>query len=469
MESDWHFTPVSVVDKTDRVVSGMQSSRTTVALQSFKKLALGAFALGSSLFAASGALAQSTQEYVVVLKSPQVIQEALGLPQTNLGTVLQATLGQIGITQSAVTRQFGNVIFGFSAQMTEATAKRLQAHGLVDVVEKSISFKVTGVQNNAPWNLDRIDQSALPLNSTYSYQQEGAGVHIYILDSGLRASHSDFAGRVGNGFDAMASSGGSGGLLGGALGGGLLGGGGLPLGVGFGGLQIGMNTNSIVQTKADPSTLDPSTNPSDCNGHGTHVAGNAAGSRFGVAKGATLHAVRVVNCNGVGTSTSVLAGLDWVVANGVKPAVVNMSLGGSASNVVDRAVRNAWQSGVLVVAASGNETRNACNSSPGREPLTINVSASNRSDQLASYSNFGTCVDLIAPGDGIVSASHQNDNGTATKSGTSMASPHVAGAAAKLLSAGVPMNQIEAALIEQSSKGRISNPNGTPNRLLFSN
>lgn len=430
---------------------------------------LGVCALALTAFSSSAVFAQGNQEYVVVLKSPQVIQEALGMPQTGLGTILQATLGQLGITQSAITRQYGSVLFGFSAQMTEATAKRLQAHGLVDTVEKSVPFKTTGVQSNAPWNLDRIDQTALPLNTSYSYQQDGAGVHLYILDSGLRATHSDFTGRVGNGFDAMTSSSG-GGLLGGGLGGGLLGGGGgLPLGVGFGGIQIGMTPNSAQQIKADQATLDPSTNPSDCNGHGTHVAGSAAGSRFGVAKGAILHAVKVVNCNGVGSSATVLAGLDWVVANGVKPAVVNMSLGGSASDVVDRAVRNAYQSGILVVAASGNETRNACGSSPGREPLAINVSASDRTDKLASYSNFGTCVDLIAPGDAITSASNQNDTGTANKSGTSMASPHVAGAAAKLLAQGVPLNQIEATLIEQSSKGRISNPNGTPNRLLFSN
>lgn len=423
-----------------------------------KGLLIGICALGTALFSASSAQAQSMQEYVVVLKSPQVIQDALGLPQTGLGSVLQATLGQLGITPSEVTRQYSNVLFGFSALMSESTAKRLQAHGLVDVVEKSVPFKITGVQSNAPWNLDRIDQNALPLNSSYGYQQDGAGVHLYILDSGLRASHTDFSGRVGNGFDAMASSS-RGGLFGG----------GLPVGVGFGGIQIGMSSNSNQQIKADPSSLDPATNPSDCNGHGTHVAGSAAGSRFGVAKGAIVHAVKVVNCNGVGTSSSVLAGLDWVVANGVKPAVANMSLGGSASDVVDRAVRNAYQSGVLVVSASGNDSRNACGSSPGREPLTINVSASDRTDRLASYSNFGTCVDLIAPGDAIVSASHQNDTGTANKSGTSMASPHVAGAAAKLLASGVALNQIEATLIEQSSKGRISNPNGTPNRLLFSN
>lgn len=448
--------------------SSTQHKNKFLAVKTYKNFILGTCTLGSSLLIAPAALAQNTQEYVVVLKSPKVIQEALGLPQTSLSSVLQATLGQLGITQSSVSRQYGNVLFGFSAHMAEATAKRLQAHGLVDVVEKSVPFTISGVQSGAPWNLDRIDQNVLPLNATYSYQQEGAGVHIYILDSGLRATHTDFSSRVGNGFDAMGSSSG-GGLLGGGLGGGLLGGGGLPVGVGFGGIQIGMAPSSTQQTQSDPASLDPATNPSDCNGHGTHVAASAAGSRFGVAKGAILHGVKVVNCNGVGTSSSVLAGLDWVVANGVKPAVVNMSLGGSASDVIDRAVRNAWQSGVLVVAASGNETRNACNSSPGREPLTINVSASDRTDKLASYSNFGNCVDLIAPGDAIVSASHQSDTGTANKSGTSMASPHVAGAAAKLLSAGVPMNQIESTLIEQSSKGRISNANGTPNRLLFSN
>lgn len=439
------------------------------ASQTPSKKRLGLACLLLALLPVPTAFAQSVQEYVVVLKSPQVIQEALGLPQTNLGSVLQATLGQLGISQSAITRQYGSALFGFSAQLTEATAKRLQAHGLVDVVEKSVPFKISGVQSNAPWNLDRIDQAALPLNSTYSYQQDGAGVHVYILDSGLRATHTEVAGRVGNGFDAMAASGGGGLLGGGLLGGGLLGGGGLPVGVGFGGIQIGMNANNTQQTKADAAAFDPATNPSDCNGHGTHVAASAAGNRFGVAKGAILHAVRVVNCNGVGSSTTVLAGLDWVLANGVKPAVVNMSLGGSASDVIDRAVRNAYQSGVLVVAASGNETRNACNASPGREPLAINVSASDRNDRLASYSNFGSCVDLIAPGDAIVSATNQNDTGTATKSGTSMASPHVAGAAAKLLAAGVPFNQVEATLIEQSTKGRISNPNGTPNRLLFSN
>jgi len=272
-------------------------------------------------------------------------------------------------------------------------------------------------QASPTWALDRIDQRALPLNALYSYPGTGAGVRIYIVDSGVRSTHAEFSGRILSGYTSVSD---------------------------------GRGTE-------------------DCHGHGTHVAGIAAGSTYGVAKGASIVPVRVLNCNGSGSNSSVIAGLDWIAANGVKPAVVNMSLGGSTSTAVDNAVANVVSKGIVVAVAAGNSNADACRSSPARAASALTVAASTSGDSRASYSNWGKCVDLFAPGDSVLSAGISSDVATATLSGTSMASPHVAGASALLL-AGTTNSPatIEQLLESRATPRRIASAGtNTPNLLLY--
>ena len=238
-------------------------------------------------------------------------------------------------------------------------------------------------RRRATWGLDRIDQRSLPLNNTYTYNATGAGVKAYIIDTGIRTTHTQFGGRAIDGFDAIDSA--------------------LPA--------------------------------ADCNGHGTHVAGTVGGTTYGVAKGVTLVAVRVLDCNGSGSTSGVIAGINWVTGNHAAgaPAVANMSLGGGASSALDKAVRNSIADGVTYALAAGNDNTNACNQSPARTAEALTVGSTTSSDARSSFSNFGTCVDLFAPGSSITSAWNTNDTATNTISGTSMATPHVAGAAALYL------------------------------------
>ena len=317
-------------------------------------------------------------------------------------------------------RVYEAAIDGYTARLTAAEAAELAAQpGVVDVErDRVVSLAVT--QTNAPWGLDRIDQRDRPLSTTYTYTRTGAGVRAYVIDTGIRFAHSDFGGRAVTGFDAI-----------------------------------------------DGGSAD------DCNGHGTHVASTLGGTRYGVAKGVTLVGVRVLSCSGSGSLSGVIAGVDWAVGNhsAGQPAVANMSLGGGASTALDASINRLVNDGVTVVVAAGNSRANACNSSPARVPAAYTVAASDRNDALASFSNRGSCVDIIAPGVGITAAWHTSNTATNTISGTSMASPHAAGAAAKVLQGGNASPATVASTLNQAATtGRISGVgSGTPNRLLFTN
>ncbi len=312
---------------------------------------------------------------------------------------------------------YTTAIKGFSAQLTPAAAAALARNPNVEAIEVDGIVSIDATQSGATWGLDRIDQADLPLNGTYSYTRTGAGVRAYIVDTGIRGSHTEFAGRMGTGFTAITDRNGT----------------------------------------------------NDCNGHGTHVAGTVGGTTYGVAKGVTLVPVRVLNCRGSGTNSGVIAGVDWVAAQSYRPAVANMSLGGGASTALDNAVTAAVSAGVTFVVAAGNSNVDACTASPARAPTAITVGATTNTDARASYSNFGTCVDIFAPGSSITSAWHKSDTQTSTISGTSMASPHVAGVAALYLQGGnASPATVTNALTNGATTGKITSlGTGSPNRLLF--
>jgi subtilisin family serine protease len=372
--------------------------------------------------------------YIVVLKNKAAL----------------ARLSELPLNLADIEHRYEAVFPGFSARLPAHVAALLAEHGLVAMVEPDREIKLVNTQLNPPWGLDRIDMPARQYDSRYTYRAQGRGVHAYVLDSGLRATHREFEGRVGNGFDTQS-------------GGGLVGGGGF---FGGGGGLFGPRQPQ-QPPKTDP--MDPASTPADCNGHGTHVAGTIAGKTYGVAKEAIIHAVRVVNCQGIGNSSSTIAGIDWVIKNHAKPALINMSLGGSASDTLDRAVRSAYDAGISVVVAAGNETADACRTSPAREPFAITVGATDRNDNRASYSNFGACLDLFAPGSEVLSAGIRNDNDQATLSGTSMASPHVAGAVAKMLSEGISNANVATQLKNRATRDLVQDPRNSNNALLFSN
>jgi aqualysin 1 len=313
---------------------------------------------------------------------------------------------------------YGHAINGFAAELTEAEAFTISQDPRVLYVEEDQVMDAFATQTSPPWGLDRIDERDLPLSGTYTYTTPGAGVNAYIIDTGIRRTHTQFGGRAFVGFDAI---------------------------------NDGRNT-------------------SDCNGHGTHVAGTVGGSTYGVAKSVRLFAVRVLSCSGSGSTSGVIAGVNWVTANHIKPAVANMSLGGGASSALDTAVRNSIAAGVTYVVAAGNSNSSAGNFSPARVGEAITVGSSTRTDARSSFSNFGSVVDVFAPGSSIQSAWYTSDTMTATLSGTSMASPHVAGVAARVLQA-VPTaapGQVRNEIVNNATTNRLSSiPSGTPNRLLF--
>ncbi len=309
---------------------------------------------------------------------------------------------------------------GFAARLPEAAVQALRLDPAVAYIEQDQVMRAITLQTGATWGIDRVDQRNLPLSTTYEFNADGTGVTAYIIDTGIRFDHLEFGGRAFTGFDAVTTGG----------------------------------------------------TAADCNGHGTHVAGTVGGTTYGIAKNVRLVAVRVLGCTGSGTTAGVIAGIDWVTGNHAAgaPAAANMSLGGGASTALDNAVINSINDGVTYGVAAGNSNADACLSSPARAGPALTVGSTTIADARSSFSNFGTCVDIFAPGSSITSAWHTGPTATNTISGTSMATPHLVGAAVLYLqtnTAATPA-QVESALESNATSGKVTSAGtGSPNLLLY--
>jgi subtilisin family serine protease len=375
-----------------------------------------ALAVAAAALATLGAASPSASDrasYIVVLKSSVA----------NPAAVAQEQAARFGGT---VTYVYSHALKGYSLTLPSAAVARLAADPRVDYVEADGVMTADTTQNGATWGIDRIDQRSLPLSGTYTYAATGSGVKAYIIDTGIRFTHTQFGGRAIKGVDEVTSGG----------------------------------------------------SASDCNGHGTHVSGTVGGSTYGVAKAVTLVAVRVLGCNGSGSTSGVIAGVDWVTGNHLsgQSAVANMSLGGGASSSLDTAVNNSINDGVSYAIAAGNgdifgNAQNACNFSPARVAAAMTISATDRTDTKASWANYGSCVDWFAPGVSITSAWYSSDTATNTISGTSMAAPHTTGVAALYLQThpGASPSTVRTALFNLTTKSIVKNSNTTNNHLLFTN
>ena len=344
--------------------------------------------------------------YIVVFKSE--VQDASG-----------EAYRQVAAAHGVLHLTYTHALKGYAATLTPAELSVVRRSAAVSYVEQDQWVSADGTEQPTPsWGLDRIDQRDLPLTDSYTYTPTGTGVRVYILDTGIRRTHHDFGGRAISGQDFVGD---------------------------------GKGTY-------------------DCAGHGTHVAGTVAGSTYGVAKAATLVAVRVLDCEGEGLNSWVIGGIDWVTAHRQKPAVANMSLGGWFSQALNDALTRSSNSGVVYTVAAGNDDADACYSSPASARAALTVAATDSSDERAWFSSWGSCVDLFAPGVDIVSDYNTNDDATISRSGTSMSAPHVAGAAALYLQqhplAGAA--QVAEALIGNATADKVTNPGTeTPNRLLY--
>ncbi len=332
-----------------------------------------------------------------------------------------ATLAQTLIRAHRATHRFTytHAVKGFAASMSDVAAAALARNPQVAYVEQDQVVHAITTETNATRGLDRIDQRALPLSGTYTYTPTGAGVTAYIIDTGIRFDHVEFGGRAVTGIDEVTAGG----------------------------------------------------NAADCNGHGTHVSGTVGGATYGVAKDVRLVAVRVLDCSGSGTTSGVVAGIDWVTGNHASPAVANMSLGGGASTSLDDAVRQSISAGLTYAIAAGNSNADACAYSPARVAEAITVGATTSTDARATYSNYGSCLDIFAPGSSITSAWYTSSAATNTISGTSMATPHVTGTAAVYLQNNPTASAatVASAIVASATSGVVTSVGtGSPNKLLYS-